>query len=164
MDYVKLSNRILVSHHFDKKYDQKEGCWNWKGMVFKNRGGYGCFTCRPLGIKTARAHRVAYQLANRVNILENVHVLHSCDNPRCVNPDHLFLGDQPSNMEDRQTKNRQNKGDDHGMHKLKEPQVLEIRSRLKNKEKGRTLAKEFGVTEITISDIKRRRSWRHLPT
>jgi hypothetical protein len=76
-----------------------------------------------------------------------------------VNPDHLFLGDQQANMDDKVAKGRQNKGDNHGAHKLSETQA---RSILVDPRPYLEIAKEHGVTIITVSNIKTGRSWKHL--
>lgn len=87
------------------------------------------------------------------------HVLHSCDNPICVNPSHLFIGNQNTNMADKVEKGRQDRGETHGMHKLTEKQAIAIRQ---DPRKLKEIAKEFGVSIVTVSDIKRARSWSHL--
>jgi hypothetical protein len=85
------------------------GCWLWDGPVFKLRGGYGVLTHRPSKTIMRRAHRVSWEIHNG-KIIQEEHVLHKCDNPLCVNPDHLFLGDQKTNMEDMSYKGRQTYG------------------------------------------------------
>lgn len=95
--------------------DPATGCIEWLGATIKKRGGYGAFTHRPSGLSMARAHRIAWQLFC-FNIEEDEHVLHSCDNPRCVNTDHLFLGDQAINVADMVAKGRQASGEQHGMY------------------------------------------------
>lgn len=92
------------------------GCWLWLGATFDARGGYGAFTHRPSKVFRERAHRSAWRLY-RGDISKDDHVLHRCDNPLCVNPDHLFLGSQPTNMRDMALKGRQAQGRRHGMHR-----------------------------------------------
>ncbi|MBA8799132.1 hypothetical protein FHW77_002851 [Agrobacterium sp. RC10-4-1] len=135
------------------------GCWLWTGPIFKLRGGYGCFTMRPLGVVQERAHRLAWSIYRKEPLTRETHVLHKCDNPVCVNPDHLFLGDQRTNMTDKVRKNRQDKGDIHGRHKLSEREAIAIRS---DPRPYAEIATAFGVTVPTISDIKCARSWKHL--
>ena len=92
------------------------GCWLWTGRTFEKRGGYGCFTHRPSGTIMERAHRISWVLHNGSLTRDN-HVLHKCDVRACVNPDHLFLGDQKDNMEDMAYKKRQAIGKKHGHYK-----------------------------------------------
>jgi hypothetical protein len=88
-------------------------------------------------------------------------VLHKCDNPPCVNPEHLFLGTQKDNMMDMIAKGRgvDNSGSRHGMSKLTDQQVCEI---LLSSETGVSIAKRFGVGKSTVSRIRNDKGWRHL--
>lgn len=101
-----------VLEAFEDKFipEPNSGCWLWLGPVFKNRGGYGCFSHETEVMK--RAHRVSWKLYIG-DISEETHVLHSCDNVVCVNPDHLFLGDQALNMADKSFKGRQGHAQSH---------------------------------------------------
>ncbi|MGP4691601.1 HNH endonuclease [Agrobacterium cavarae] len=105
-----------------------------------------------------RAHRVSWALYCHP-ITEAQHVLHTCDNRLCVNPAHLFLGDQSANMDDKVAKGRQDRGEKHGMAKLTEDQAIAIKfdARL-----YREIAETYSVSIMTVSDIKRGRSWKHL--
>ena len=137
--------------------DPKSGCWVWAGAPLK-RGGYGAFVHRPTGMIMVRAHRAAWRLYVGP-IPDGMGVLHRCDNRLCVNPDHLFLGDQASNMLDKVAKRRQNRGETHGRHKLKEHDAAFIRSSVL---RGVDLARQFNVSQATIRDIRSGRSWAHL--
>jgi hypothetical protein len=88
-------------------------------------------------------------------------VLHRCDQPLCVNPEHLFLGTQADNTRDMDAKGRANrpKGEAHGWAKLTNDQVLLIR---KSPETHRELGKIYGVHHSTIGNIKRSRIWTHI--
>lgn len=96
--------------------EPNSGCWFWTGPLSKKRGDYGVVTHRPSHTVQQRAHRISWKLYRNPNITEKEHVLHKCDNPICVNPDHLFVGDQALNMEDMAYKKRQAMSNKHGMY------------------------------------------------
>lgn len=94
-------------------------------------------------------------------------VLHRCDNPSCCNPRHLFLGTRKDNADDKMTKGRHNYrahyGSDHGMSKLTEDQVRELRDLCAAKNATQMqLAARYNVSQATVSDIIRRRIWNHI--
>lgn len=93
---------------FHSKYKEAvdTGCWVWKTDCVH---GYGSFWLQG---KVYRAHRASYMLFSGVIPL-GMNVLHTCDNPSCVNPQHLFLGTQQDNMTDKRLKGRQPEGADH---------------------------------------------------
>lgn len=91
-------------NRFTQKIDKSDGCWVWTAS--KNSSGYGTF---KFDGKNIRAHRFAYELWIGV-IPEGMHVCHNCDNPSCVNPEHLFLGTHQDNMRDKKNKGRNNNG------------------------------------------------------
>lgn len=128
------------------------GCWFWLGYCDKD--GYGSFSYKR---KPNKAHRFSYFLF-RGEIGENL-VLHSCDVPCCVNPDHLFLGGHKENMIDKVNKNRCAKGESHGMSKLNQNQVREIRV---SSESNRKLSIKYNVNKKLIIEIKKRRIWKHI--
>lgn len=156
-----LGNPEVAQFFFEKLFakDSEEDCWLWHGNSFPKRGGYGAFTCRALGVRMVRAHRAAWLIYKREPLKPRQHILHRCDTPKCVNPDHLFLGDQTVNMADKTKKGRQNRGETHGKAKLTENDIRAIRA---DTRLHREIAADYGVTFVTISDIKRRRSWAHL--
>ena len=110
--------------------------------------------------KTQLAHRVAWANANGP-IPVGMCVLHKCDNPSCVNPDHLFIGTRGQNNTDRAAKNRNadNSGEKHPLAKLTEKQVFAIRN---DHRKQTVIAAEYRVDPSAISNIKRRRNWAHI--
>jgi hypothetical protein len=123
------------------------------------------------------AHRFSYYLFIGP-IPDGMKVLHKCDNPNCVNPRHLFLGTNLDNTRDMVHKGRQRfdrspgpgedacKGEDHGMSRLTEEDVREIRLRYRRKNYHQSnrdaLAREFGVNPNQILKIVRRRQWTHI--
>jgi hypothetical protein len=90
----------IVDQLFWSKVRQGEGCWEWQGHL--NTAGYGYFILKR---KTYPAHRFSVELANG-EITNGLHVCHKCGNPRCVRPDHLFLGTHADNMRDMRQKGR----------------------------------------------------------
>lgn len=135
--------------------DKGTGCHLWGGV--RDRQGYGIVT---IDRKTRRSHRIAWELAHG-KIPEGLCVLHKCDNPSCVNVEHLFLGTRKDNAIDKMNKGRGLIGTDHCMCKLTESQVLSIR---KDPRVHRIIAKEYGISNQHVSDIKTLRRWRHLGT
>lgn len=121
--------------------DESTGCWEWMGSG--NGRGYGQIR---VGRTMRRAHRVSYELFCEP-VPDGMLVCHSCDNPGCVNPEHLFLGTQCDNMADMRSKGR-----DGGRAKLSKADVLAIRaaSGLTQRELG----ERFGVTQQQISNIR----------
>lgn len=130
-------------------------CWEWRGAL--TPFGYGTFTLdRPGYHRQILAHRAALIRAG-VEIPPAMCVLHRCDNPPCVNPAHLYVGDRADNARDCSVRGRTNKprGETHWGAKLTAQQVREIRLRATNGEKYKRMAPEYGVHHTTISRIAR---------
>ena len=125
------------------------GCHEWMGQI--NR--YGKFRYKGGQL----AHRFSWEL-NYGPIPEGLHVLHRCDNPSCVRPDHLFLGTHNDNMKDKVLKGRASRfvGEAHPGAKLTWEAVEYIRS---DQRVARILAEEMGVSKTTIRDIRRGEIW-----
>lgn len=135
-----------------------DSCWTWQGA--RNPKGYGVVfrpKCKGWG---PQAHRVAWAMEHGEP--GSLHVLHSCDNPPCVRPSHLFLGTNKDNAVDRGKKGRTARGSANGQAVLSEPDVIEIRA--SPSVPGRALARRYGVSEQTVCDIRKGRIWRHLLT
>ena len=135
---------------FHSKYERAQGCWLWTAGKF--RGGYGmCNLGRNFQGRqhTEYAHRIAFVLAHGEIPCGSV-VMHSCDVPACVNPSHLSLGTQGDNVRDGAQKGRYTVPH-FGARVLSDDQVRLIRA---SAEKGRDLAREFRVSEATISLIR----------
>ena len=130
------------------------GCWEWN--AYRKPSGYG--TLAYDGKPYYHAHRVSY-LAFIGVIPDGMSVLHRCDNRACVNPEHLFLGSNQDNVDDRNRKRRQATGDQVGTSKLTWQQVRSIKTQLAGNS-NKSLAKWFGVHPTTIANIRNGVSWR----
>ena len=130
-------------------------CILWTG--YRNPGGYGT---RWVGGRTVYAHRQAWTEA--YGDPGNQCVCHRCDNPACINVAHMFLGTNADNAADMVAKGRQarNIGERAGGAKLTADQVREIRS---STETGAAIAHRFGVAQTTVSGIRSRKRWAHIP-
>lgn len=137
-------------------------CWLWVGATQTN--GYGQIYD---GARVQLAHRVSYEM-HKGNIGEADCVLHECDNPACVNPDHLWLGNQDANMKDMAKKGRSNRrwkirGTDVVFSKLCATDVIEIRTKYASGGASqRKLAADYGVTQPAIGAVIRREVWKHI--
>jgi len=144
----------LMQKRFEAKFTKAEGCWLWHGATAP--GGYGSFGVPG---RTTVAHRVAYELYVGT-IPEGTFVLHKCDTPACVNPDHLFLGSHQDNMRDKWAKGRQSHvGQRNPKAKLTEEDVLAIRA---DPRSYTAIAEDYPVTSTTIGGIKRRERWTYV--
>lgn len=156
-DKVRFMSKVKVA--------EDTQCWEWKAS--KTPNGYGQF--RFNGTR-GLAHRVSWMLfkgeipSNPDHAYGVMGVLHKCDNPGCVNPDHLFIGDQSDNSMDSVNKNRWGKrgcpGETHGRALLTEAQVLEIRA---STDSLQALADRYGISKSAAAHIRYRRSWKHIP-
>ncbi len=135
----------------------KHKCWIWIGA---KRNGYGRF--RVDG-KHVSAHRFSYEMYIN-KIPDGMSVLHECDNPPCVNPDHLFTGTYADNNKDRDKKGRFTvlRGSDNGKAKLTDAKVRSIKRLLSKGTKGVDIAKRFNISTHTISLIKNLKQWSHI--
>lgn len=141
-----------VEARFKRKigFDYETGCWPW--MASLDGRGYGQLGGGRAGAPNFRAHRVSWEM-HRGPIPSGMNVLHSCDNRRCVNPTHLFLGTKADNTQDMWKKGRNTR------RKVTDDQVHEIRaSALPYTE----LARTYGIASEQIRNIKRGYSFKHL--
>lgn len=154
-------------------------CWEWQGA--RQQTGYGYLQGGALyGKRWAIAHRLSWEIEHGVPVPEGKCVCHHCDNPPCVNPAHLYVGTKADNARDRASRgrgreNRQHgaananygkglPGEANGNAKLTEADVRQIIKALKQLPRRSTAAigRDFGVSQQTVSNIARRKSWAHL--
>lgn len=171
---MKLVNNSQTSNHgfisvkslsarFWEKVDRKtiDDCWNWIGAI--NSSGYGSININGNIVSSSRASWILHF----GNIPANMYVLHRCDNRKCVNPSHLFLGSHADNMRDMANKGRGKTKIQHGENnprsKLTENDVIAIRNLYAE---GRYTLKDIGaIFDIkfqTVSDIIRKKRWKYL--
>lgn len=134
---------------FWEKVKITPGCWEWTAS--KNQAGRGIYN--PRRAKKLGISPLAYRVSWRIHygeLPEGLWVLHTCDNPTCVNPQHLFLGTSKDNTLDMLKKDRSGKS------KLTPVQVLSIRS---DERPRRVIAKEYGITLNMVKKIKSQHSW-----
>ena len=148
---------------FDQKFTEKfwskvnksNDCWLWQAA--QQRGRYGETKYHS---KSFLAHRVSWMLTHGP-IPENLRVCHKCDNPRCVNPNHLFLGTDADNIKDRDNKNRTAIFERNGNARTNQKIVRQIRAEYESKTTThRNLAKKYGLSKTQIGRIIRQESWR----
>ncbi|OHS09327.1 hypothetical protein HMPREF3289_01280 [Pseudomonas sp. HMSC75E02] len=165
-----------AAERFWSKVDKSGDCWIWTAAT--DRKGYGKFSVGPARNPDGSrrnsmvgAHRFSYELANGPipdhASFHGLCVLHQCDNPRCVNPAHLFLGTNEENVKDMDLKGRRitkaKRGSAHAQAVLTEQKVREIHARYRAGGISQAaLAAEYGVCLATINHIMTGRLWAHL--
>jgi len=131
---------------FWAKVDKTDGCWIWIGA--KNATGYGLIRFKR---KSYRAHRVSYEFANG-EIPDGLYICHKCDNPSCVNPEHLFTGTATDNAIDMTNKGRSSAI-------LTPNQVMEIFDQRGNGITHQDIANKYGIARSTVSNLMRGLNW-----
>jgi len=132
----------------------EDDCWEWVGNIRKD--GYADFT---VGGKKILVHRAAYQTRIK-EIPKDICVLHTCDNRKCCNPKHLFLGTQCDNIKDMIKKERNAKGNQYPNTKLNKEKVFKIKKLYStNKYSQKELAKQFNVDASEISRVINNKIW-----
>lgn len=142
---------VTVEYLRNKTYEIN-GCWIWNGSLVR---GYG--SARIDG-KTRRVHRVMYEIVNGP-IPKGKVIMHTCDNPSCINPDHLRCGTQLENIRDCILKGRKSPHPPPLRAKLSKDQVMEIKN---SDTPNQELANLYGVHRKTIEDIRKGKTWRNL--
>lgn len=162
---------------FNSNVEKSDGCWVWHGRL--NDKGYGQM------FSGEGAHRISWTLFCGT-IPDGIHVLHKCDNPPCVNPEHLFLGTHSDNMADKASKGRAYhpagwgshdrpsgaghwsalrpndvlRGEAHGRAKLTMDAVREIRAAASRGEAQSAIGARFGILQASVSKIILGKTWR----
>ena len=136
----------------------KNGCWNFRGAIGVD--GYGKISLKKMSF---RAHRLMAHLTIKPIMSEDDVVAHKCDNPKCINPEHLFITTALGNMQDRDSKGRGAAGERNKLSKLTSEQVRSIRRRYQAGETMGEIARTLPVTYGAIQAIVRGRTWKHLP-
>ena len=143
---------LSVLNRFWSKVDKPSNCWTWTSST--NPAGYGDFNFHG---KTMLAHRLAWILTNG-EVPDGMFVLHHCDNPACVNPEHLFLGRHIDNMHDCRRKNRTGRlcGDDSHHSKVTAADIREMVRLYESKEANQAqIADKYNIHPATVSRLVR---------
>lgn len=139
-------------------------CWEWQGYI--SPSGYGYLTHRQ---RSVRAHRMSYTI-HKGPIPSGLVICHHCDNRKCVNPSHLYAGTAADNNRDMMERGRWRDGDGkgasgeaNGKSKLTDAAVREIIPQLlAGRRNGAAIGRKYGVSKVTVGDIRNRRTWNHI--
>lgn len=164
-DYiVKLKNLTEEQHTFRLKESFENnvikgpGCWDFNGKT--RTDGYAALEYKG---RRMLVHRASWLIHYGV-IPDGIFVLHKCDNRKCSNPDHLFLGTQKDNIFDMVSKgrNRYVSGEKIVQSKLKTEQVIKIKKLLAQNISNKKIAESFNINHCTVSDIKNNKTWKQV--
>lgn len=145
---------------FWKKVLKTESCWLWQAS--RDACGYGAFWLNNVVMPASRASYILF----RGPIPEGLYVLHTCDNPSCVNPDHLIVGSQTDNMQDCVKKGRKHMpaGHEHYLAKLTKEQVVKIRElSVSGLYTQKHIGQLMGIAQPTVSAVVVRRTYKNVP-
>lgn len=142
-----------AAHFWDQVDIRSNGCWEWTGNI--GHYGYGIFCAQST---TWRASRASFFFC--FCDPGDLHVLHKCDNRKCVSPHHLFLGTNEANVADRVKKNRTAKHESHSQAKLTKNDAAAIRVMSSSGSSLVELSKRFGVSPVTVWQVVHHKTWR----
>lgn len=149
-----------LKERFEQKYVRSEnGCWEWTAGL--NDMGYGKINLGRRGAGVERAHRVSYMLYKGEHP-KNMDVCHSCDNRKCVNPDHLFLGTAKDNMQDAKRKGRLPRGHARPNATLPLQTLRKIREMASQGFTYREIGAAVGKGHGYVGNILRGKMWSHI--
>lgn len=140
----------------DKRQANK--CWNWQGSL--SHAGYGQIMGEKNDRRPRLAHVISWEIHNHKKA--RLYILHSCDNPRCVNPNHLRQGTQGENVYDMMARDRVCRGERRKIARLTDAAVLAARDAYSKGELIRNIAKKYGVSRQAMCDAVMRRTWKHV--
>jgi len=147
-------DRPSIEDKFNSMFTKADGCWEWQGTI----DGYG-YGVLDHNYRRYRAHVLALQYDGRP-VPKGMMACHHCDNPRCVNPAHLYPGSAQDNSDDAVARERLPVGEGSPQAKLSENQVREIRSM--NGKSYAEIARAYGVSRPTVTRIINGETWRHV--
>lgn len=145
---------------WEKVRSSRDGCWEWSGCLLQS-GGYGCISIqRDRKTVAYRANRMSWEI-HFGEIPGGIVVCHKCDNPKCVRPDHLFLGTHADNGADMARKLRGTCGKKNRHAKLSDSRVADIRTRAQSGERYASIARSHGVTKNTVWRVVNGHTWKN---
>lgn len=152
-----MSRRVAIVQRLVElncEVDRDTGCWEWQGR--RRPDGYGLLSVEG---ENLRVHRLMYECHNDTVLDERTFVCHHCDNPCCVNPEHLFAGTQKDNMVDRKNKGRVPKGESHSLTRLTDDDVSDIRRMAKDGVPRKVIRTKYGISQAyccqLINNVRR---------
>lgn len=163
IQYHGLSKQERFEKYFIK--DSDASCWIWRASL--NSKGYGQFNLT--GKKVIPAHRAAWIIykgeipANPESAFNTLYVCHKCDNPLCVNPEHLFLGSQQGNMDDKMDKGRHVYGNCYGEQHARSKLTVELVREIRASSEGDLYwHRKLGIARASIHAARHRKTWQHV--
>lgn len=156
-----IKNQGPVEERFWRFVEKSDGCWLWIGN--KSKAGYGRISVGTKSLGYVQSHRLSWEIHNKKSIPNGLVVMHKCDNPSCVNPDHLSVGTYKENTQDMISKGRKRTvapvGEANGKSLLTAEQAKEIKESTLSMA---ALARKFGVSPSCVRGVKIGRTWKHL--